>query len=660
MECFVLLLCVCLLLVNAVPFDSVKYSSVGCYINPDSWYRRIPSLEGQDPRLDGNYKLRENAIEKCALVSKERGYKVFAIQDGGKCLSSSTAHKSFMTGSPTGWCEGNGRGSAWFNHFYVIGEMKNVYSEIEYESLGCYKHKPGAKMTVVEEEDAAILDGNYTLRTDAISKCAMAAMKRKEELFAVHDGGLCLVGFYGFNQYGISQDCKSDGKGGPGARHVYVIGSVQGFMSTREHHSSHGCYKVLPGRGMESLEGRDPLLDGNYKSRKNAVMKCILVGDGQGYAVVGIQDGGMCVGSATLRGFNKYGISRDCKSDGKGGPLASQVFVLEGMSDFLSSVEYESLGCYRDEGVKAIPSMEGRDILLKDCYSQRNDSIQKCAVAAKVRGYKTFAIQDGGMCVGGPKAHETFGKYGKSRDCENDGKGGPWANQVYNLTGTMEDILSTCDYNTKLGCFNDAQARAIPSLEGQDPVLDGNYTQRQDVTRKCALAAKRRGHQVFAVMADGQCASGPNTDKNFVNFGYGKKQCSTMAVSNEVYIHGHETVAFDGLLPLVEYKSVGCYKDSNERAIESVDGRSNFDFPAPYLLRSDYKTRNQAIQKCALFAKLQGYKMFAVQDGGQCRTSSTAHLTYNKYSESQDCKSDGKGGPWANQVYRFTEQKDEE
>ncbi len=78
---------------------------------------------------------------------------------------------------------------------------------------------------------------------------------------------------------------------------------------------------------MESLEGKDHLLDGNYKTRKDAVIKCIMAGDGQGYAVVGIQDGGMCVGSATLRGFNKYGISRDCKSDGKGGPWASQVFV---------------------------------------------------------------------------------------------------------------------------------------------------------------------------------------------------------------------------------------------------------------------------------------------------------------------------------------------
>ena len=112
-----------------------------------------------------------------------------------------------------------------------------------------------------------------------------------------------------------------------------------------------------------------------------------------------------------------------------------------------------------------------------------------------------------------------------------------------------------------------------------------------------------------------------------------------------------------GLLPLMEYKSVGCYKDTNERAIDSVDDKWQVDFPDPFLLFHDYKTRKQAIQKCALFAKLQGYKMFAVQDGGQCLTSPTAHLTYNKYGESQDCKSDGKGGPQANQVYSLPERK---
>ncbi|KAL9974750.1 hypothetical protein ACROYT_G011832 [Oculina patagonica] len=285
----------------AVSPCSVKYTSVGCFIDP-SWYRPMPSLEGQDHRLDGNYKLRENAIEKCALVSKELGYKVFAVQDGGKCLSSSTAHKTFHMSGRITKCKSNGLGGSGVNHIYAIGEMKG--------------------------KDPDVLDGNYTLRTDAINKCALAAMKRRYEVFAVHDGGLCLVDYTAsptFNKFGISEDCKSDGKGGSGASHVYVIGGIQVITSTTEYGIQLGCYKDLPVRAMESLEGKDHLLDGDYKSRKDAILKCILVGKGRGYAVVGIQDGGMCVGSATLRGFNKYGISRVCKSDGKGGPWANEV-----------------------------------------------------------------------------------------------------------------------------------------------------------------------------------------------------------------------------------------------------------------------------------------------------------------------------------------------
>jgi len=111
-------------------------------------------------------------------------------------------------------------------------------------------------------------------------------------------------------------------------------------------------------------------------------------------------------------------------------------------SDYLSSVKYESLGCYKDKGVRAIPSMERGDVLLRDSYSQRNHAIQKCAVAALTRGYKMFAIQDGGMCVGSPNAHKVYDKYGESQGCKNDGKGGAGANQVYNLTGTMEGTVT--------------------------------------------------------------------------------------------------------------------------------------------------------------------------------------------------------------------------
>ena len=65
----------------------------------------------------------------------------------------------------------------------------------------------------------------------------------------------------------------------------------------------------------------------------------------------------------------------------------------------------------------------------------------------------------------------------------------------------------------------------------------------------------------------------------------------------------------------------------------------------------NYKSRGGAITKCYLAAKKRGFHLFAVQDGGWCATSASAAKTFNKYGESSACKSDGKGGPWANQVY---------
>ena len=68
-------------------------------------------------------------------------------------------------------------------------------------------------------------------------------------------------------------------------------------------------------------------------------------------------------------------------------------------------------------------------------YPKRRDAIQKCARAARRRGYKVFAVQNGGWCASSATAQYTYNKYGLSKACKNDGKGGPWANQVYSIGG---------------------------------------------------------------------------------------------------------------------------------------------------------------------------------------------------------------------------------
>lgn len=90
---------------------------------------------------------------------------------------------------------------------------------------------------------------------------------------------------------------------------------------------------------------------------------------------------------------------------------------------------------------------------------------------------------------------------------------------------------------------------------------------------------------------------------------------------------------------------IGCFKDTARRAIPILEGRSPF-------LRGNYKRRKFAIKKCTLVAVKRGYAYLGVQDGGQCFSGPRAHKTYAKYGRSNRCRN-GKGGAWANDVYRI-------
>ena len=99
-----------------------------------------------------------------------------------------------------------------------------------------------------------------------------------------------------------------------------------------------------------------------------------------------------------------------------------------------------------------------------------------------------------------------------------------------------------------------------------------------------------------------------------------------------------------GCVSFPDFNSVGCYRDTPNRAIQPLEGKDP-------ILDGPYHLRSHAIAKCAVAAMRAGYSMFAVQNGGWCASSATAPQTYNKYGKSTACKADGEGGPWANQVY---------
>lgn len=91
--------------------------------------------------------------------------------------------------------------------------------------------------------------------------------------------------------------------------------------------------------------------------------------------------------------------------------------------------------------------MEGTHQLLKGSFLTRKNAVEKCAEVTRSRGWKVFAVQDGGWCASSPTAHLTYNRYGPAENCVN-GKGGTFANDVYIINGK---ILN--EYILNIFCF---------------------------------------------------------------------------------------------------------------------------------------------------------------------------------------------------------------
>ena len=100
------------------PTLSTPYETIGCF--QDAVNRAIPTLEGLDPILDGNYWNRQNAIKKCYKAAKKRNFHVFAVQHGGWCASSFFAADTFDRYGNSSACGAEGKGGELANQVYVI------------------------------------------------------------------------------------------------------------------------------------------------------------------------------------------------------------------------------------------------------------------------------------------------------------------------------------------------------------------------------------------------------------------------------------------------------------------------------------------------------------------------------------------------------------
>ena len=79
-------------------------------------------------------------------------------------------------------------------------------------------------------------------------------------------------------------------------------------------------------------------------------------------------------------------------------------------------------------------------------YKRRANAINACYEAAKEKGLSIFALQDGGWCAGatGGVGYKKYGSLNPNQ-CHG-GKGGTWANSVYEIGGKINIIKSLLTY----------------------------------------------------------------------------------------------------------------------------------------------------------------------------------------------------------------------
>jgi len=322
---------------------------------------------------------------------------------------------------------------------------------------------------------------------------------------------------------------------------------------------------------------------------------------------------------------------------------------------------YTRLGCWKDEvntttGERALPSLEGESELnrtLDGYYTRRQDAVEKCFRAALQKNFEVFAVQDGGQCFSSADAGSKYKQFGFSDKCTSM-KGGPMANDVYQISPLTKCLCLMPKLHSSLpqgeACFQTEQIRN--GLNNQTALHVAAKFGETDCARilinsHAPIEAVDKAKKTPLQIAAGSKKCGVvklllTVDAKKDNFN--KQELDNLKACNPE----PETSAQITELP---YEPVGCFKDSIPRALDSLEGSEN---EKVRLILVDYYTRRtDAITKCNNAATALGYKIFAVQDGGQCFSSSEAAVRYDKYGSSSDCGSDGKGGPMANAVYKI-------
>lgn len=206
----------------------------------------------------------------------------------------------------------------------------------------------------------------------------------------------------------------------------------------------------------------------------------------------------------------------------------------------------EPIGCFKDVSKdRAMLNLTLNERQKIDWNNWKNylpEFICRCAKVAYEKGYSVIGIQFYGECWAGDEAHLNYDKYGPSDTCVNtrykknekkNSKCEPYSgtdlsNYVYRIAPT-----ACKTYYEPLGCYkDDLSARTIPNyiLTERDydvsPQYQGNLIQwdkwqtyNPAMICRCATAALKKGHDIFAIQFWGECWSGTKSESKYAKLG---------------------------------------------------------------------------------------------------------------------------------------------
>lgn len=191
-----------------------------------------------------------------------------------------------------------------------------------------------------------------------------------------------------------------------------------------------GCFKTPSGLFSKTL--------GDFRAEaktdpNQAVMQCGELAHRNGYRVFALGFDGLCTSGADAK--NKYykhkQPGRKTDADKCSGVIGQGPFSVVYSFDPLP--EYEPVGCFKDKkGDRAMSDNYANFRFFIDWHNL-NSTIRQCALVARDKGYKYFAVQFYGECWSSPDAAETYNRHHPQKDLKKcrSGVGAPFTNYVY-------------------------------------------------------------------------------------------------------------------------------------------------------------------------------------------------------------------------------------